>query len=1456
MATAAHGEEDATIEVTNCSSSIETLNLYFENKKRSGGGDVTNITEKGNRFFITFEDQTVANRVVGRSHVLEGHKLKVKLCERREIDNTRLLVKNISVNTTEDCLELFLKDKAGCDVLYIDKDENKRKAIVTFEDEIDVKRVVEKFNRQPDKKKKLDGSKLQLFSLNETSTVEITDLPDNVTPDWLELYFENKKRSGGGDVESVTINPDKGSAKVTFSNSSDVASVLNRTHEFSGVEFSASAYYGSVDDDSEESSVDEDNDDMEAEEKPQVKPKSFRNGAAPKARQKKQPSAKEGYKPEYSLPVDSELIQFIEADSERRNEFSGVMADANATVVRHFGGDNIRVSASQSIGGKGKHQEWEENSQATLAGYLSKYSRKTVSVVPQLWQTVLNDLEETPQQILKMRKDDAKHEIQLLGKTSDVEKATAKVQQITTAHLEKMERESRKQTSKISHQNKSRLYMLRSQLDNIRAKHREVEISIDWESNSVVFTGCQEDLSLPMCDVYETFNGFQEKRYSPSKSIGAFLKGKAGKSRLYRSIKDKNVEAGVEVVDSEIIINAKSPNTIKVIIGIIENDFKADEIRNKSDVSAVFEKDEFKSLVANLQRNSLVKIDLDDNAVVIAGFKPDVESAKKKLHEYIQANMKTSAFLKVDENIMRYLKSHKSESEIDNIKRKLYQSKGTIKLQPSGISLEGNPEAIGDAKRQLEQIVSRVKKRDLRYNDTGHCKFFIEGKGKHLAKSIESTVPCAIKVNTKGRFDERKEDHGLFSSKAIKIPSLSSKNNTLNKHGTRFVVKQGDIASEQVDVIVNSVSSDIESPFRGGISKAILAKAGDRLLQETQGLGALNVGEVKSTGSGKLKCKRVYHCVLDKWNGGQGKKILSSVFMSALYKANKGNFTSIAFPSLGTGFLRFPHNQAAEIMFREALTFARKNPNASLKDIRFIVFDSESVDAFNRELASHMDSGSHVQSHISYKEEKHAKFGNVSLDIRGGDLTKEGVDAIVNPVAPNLEQGQVGRAIIKAAGSRIEDEYDDQKNNLQYGPIVTGGGNLRHANTVVHMICPSAVDLADAVESCLTLGENYNFNSIALPAIGTGYYGLSVDESAGGIIEGVKRFSRCSPRSLTSVKIVIFQDSMVTDYARKLGQVLGNRPVQGNSQRNRGHGGGFQSPQYHGKPEVTISIFADNDRDLSQAEEEVKKLLEEEVIEDKIDNDLVSQLDDCDLKRVQAIGSHNNVTVTLDKKGILGFFGFGSARKALHLRGLKIDVEKYKTQINTWLEKYSWAAEMKKTVKWFYHDGQQKREFDTMWNYDLETARMAGEKAIYLMAEDLSPAYRVDFETMKETDLRRHRTFKLERKAPDDSGIRFPEKWDKFPTKHDPQEPHLVALNKGSQEYKLVENGFLTKSDGINPTVMQIERIQHKLQYQIYSLRKRAMDQKYPNGRCSGGKRCILRCAIRIFNETVLLSAR
>ena len=57
-----------------------------------------------------------------------------------------------------------------------------------------------------------------------TKTIEVAGLPRTTTKDSILNYFENKRRSGGGEVETVDLRLEAGVAFVTFK---DIGGKLN-----------------------------------------------------------------------------------------------------------------------------------------------------------------------------------------------------------------------------------------------------------------------------------------------------------------------------------------------------------------------------------------------------------------------------------------------------------------------------------------------------------------------------------------------------------------------------------------------------------------------------------------------------------------------------------------------------------------------------------------------------------------------------------------------------------------------------------------------------------------------------------------------------------------------------------------------------------------------------------------------------------------------------------------------------------------------------------------------------------------------------------------------------------------------------------------------------------------------------------------------------------------------------
>uniref|UniRef100_A0A8C4X767 Macro domain-containing protein n=1 Tax=Erpetoichthys calabaricus TaxID=27687 RepID=A0A8C4X767_ERPCA len=86
-----------------------------------------------------------------------------------------------------------------------------------------------------------------------------------------------------------------------------------------------------------------------------------------------------------------------------------------------------------------------------------------------------------------------------------------------------------------------------------------------------------------------------------------------------------------------------------------------------------------------------------------------------------------------------------------------------------------------------------------------------------------------------------------------------------------LVIKKGFIEKEQVDVIVNTISSDLDLT-QGEISKAILREAGKQLQKDIL-LNRRISKDILRTAAFNMNCKEVYHVICSPWKGKKSEEI-------------------------------------------------------------------------------------------------------------------------------------------------------------------------------------------------------------------------------------------------------------------------------------------------------------------------------------------------------------------------------------------------------------------------------------------------------------------------------------------------------------------------------------------------------------------------------------------------------
>ncbi|KAF7643096.1 hypothetical protein LDENG_00245160 [Lucifuga dentata] len=158
-----------------------------------------------------------------------------------------------------------------------------------------------------------------------------------------------------------------------------------------------------------------------------------------------------------------------------------------------------------------------------------------------------------------------------------------------------------------------------------------------------------------------------------------------------------------------------------------------------------------------------------------------------------------------------------------------------------------------------------------------------------------------------------------------------------------------------------------------------------------------------------------------------------------------------------------------------------------------------------------------------------------------GDITKEHADALVNAANEDLEHGGgVAAALSHAGGPEVQEESRaliKQTGKIPTGGVVvTTGGNL-NCKVLLHAVGPvggkvgvggrERVLLEKTVRSALDLAEIMECQSIAIPCISSGKFGVPIKACTEAIVTAVKEFWSQGDRCLSRIILIDNRIEMV-----------------------------------------------------------------------------------------------------------------------------------------------------------------------------------------------------------------------------------------------------------------------------------------------------------------------------------------
>ncbi|XP_036402685.1 core histone macro-H2A.2 [Megalops cyprinoides] len=161
------------------------------------------------------------------------------------------------------------------------------------------------------------------------------------------------------------------------------------------------------------------------------------------------------------------------------------------------------------------------------------------------------------------------------------------------------------------------------------------------------------------------------------------------------------------------------------------------------------------------------------------------------------------------------------------------------------------------------------------------------------------------------------------------------------------------IGSIQVEGIINPTNADID--LKDGVGNALEKAGGREFLESVKELrksqGPLEVASVAVSQASGLAAQFVIHCNIPQWGSEKCEDQLEKTVKNCLSAAEEKKLKSVAFPSLPAGRNGFPKQTAAQLILKAISNHFVSSTTSSLKNIYFVLFDSESIGIYLQEMA-------------------------------------------------------------------------------------------------------------------------------------------------------------------------------------------------------------------------------------------------------------------------------------------------------------------------------------------------------------------------------------------------------------------------------------------------------------------------------------------------------------------------
>ncbi|KAF6716797.1 Poly [ADP-ribose] polymerase 14 [Oryzias melastigma] len=904
------------------------LQLYFQSKKKSGGGDCR-VELEDNAARVYFNSGEVRQQVLQRDNhqILLGEKtIKLKLSseashlEKNSTSNQTdsgassdlkssesesepeagsaadqdvkaglppaVVLENISDNLSRDLLLLMVEAVSGVNEnnFGLEIIRESHAAVVTFSSPA----VAEKFMTVCEKHPKLQKHGLTARPLEKAKSVRVESLPSTASQDMLELWLEKIWVL----PNNIVMIPEEQAAIVSFSDPKVVESICSTVdHMMRSTPLKLYSYYESL-------------------------------GSALYGKDR----------PTWEMPkpfterVHPVIWKFLHMKS--------LWKSISDQMNPHFCSVKIddpeaKLSPLQSFlwqkGLTAKDVDnWKQNAQQAFQRLMSEYLAFECVMSTKAWRVAEMDIRSVTNGEAAVDLDASREVLCVAGRADDLQKIRAPVENIVLKAMRYIERQEKGITEDL--QLSSAWFYILKQEGLQRAAtdiSPELLVSYDEGTKKLTMKGLPEEVSKMKSWILEKNTKMAKKSIFIPPALLEYLNTMDPMDMSQNLFTSHGISAvycinikGIVLMGTSDKVLSDAEDKIRAELLVQSLDVKDEEVLNlknwedlKKNLLDTYNSANKKTVTIHLDQERQLK-------VTVAGFMNPVKEVSRDLKKFIEEYSRVNEKVRVHSSAaLEFIDKRKKRNWLSIAK----DNKVFVKFDSkrSRMTFSGAQINVQKTKSSILEMVHALHTDTLTVDKPGAKKFF-QSQGSLFLSTILTPLNCVVLLQSEIPDEEEEESYGEENSLCYCKVQTNS--------GVQLCVSRGDICSFSVDAVVNAANEDLQ--HIGGLALALLKAAGPELQKLSDDYvaknGKLRPGDAVVTDACNLSCKYVIHAVGPRFSNSDKKTSVSrlkSAVKQSLRQADSVSCSSIALPAISSGIFGFPVQLCAETIAQAVREF-------------------------------------------------------------------------------------------------------------------------------------------------------------------------------------------------------------------------------------------------------------------------------------------------------------------------------------------------------------------------------------------------------------------------------------------------------------------------------------------------------------------------------------------------------